>query len=129
MQKGIWSSISVVTENKNSKNMQLKDLKKFIRKEDLRLRKCFGGYKDEGKRILARTVKLAEELGELCDEVLSYNSMQRKEKLDKHDPNNLSEEFADVVITTLLLAEAMKVDIAKALKRKIEKINKRYESK
>ncbi|MBL7142515.1 MAG: hypothetical protein ISS83_02580 [Candidatus Pacebacteria bacterium] len=106
--------------------MQIKDLKKFIKKEDQRLRKCYGGYKDEQKRILARTVKLAEELGELCDEVLNYNSMQRKSKLDKHDNNNLSEEFADVVITALLLAEVMKVDIEKALKGKIEKINKRY---
>ena len=55
--------------------MQLKDLKKFIKKEDQRLRKYYGGYKDEEKRILARTVKLTEELGELCDEVLSYNLM------------------------------------------------------
>ena len=107
--------------------MQLKDLKKFITKEDHRLRESYGGYKDEEKRILARTVKLTEELGELCDEVLSYNSLQRKDKLDAHDPNNLSEEFADVVITTLLLAEVMKVDIEKALKDKIKKINKRYE--
>ena len=107
--------------------MRLKDLKKFISEEDRRLRKYYGGYKDEEKRRLARTVKLAEELGELCDEVLSYNSMQRKSKLEGRDANNLSEEFADVVITTLLLAEAMKVDIEKALKGKIKKINKRYE--
>lgn len=106
--------------------MQLKDLKKFIKKEDKRLRKHYGNYKDEEKRILARTVKLAEELGELCDEVLSCNSMQRKDKLDNHDANNLSEEFADVVITTFLLAEVMKVDIEKALKEKIKKINERY---
>lgn len=106
--------------------MQLKGLRKFIKKEDKRLRKHYGNYKDEEKRILARTVKLTEELGELCDEVLSYNSMQRKDKLDNHDANNLSEEFADVVITTLLLAEVMNVDIEKALKRKIDKINKRY---
>ncbi len=104
--------------------MQLKDLNNFIKKEDQRLRKHFG-YKDEEKLILARTVKLTEELGELCDEVLSYNSLQRKEKLDKHDINNLSEEFADVLITTLLLAEIMDVDFEKALEGKIEKINKR----
>lgn len=106
--------------------MQLEDLKKFIKKEDQRLRKYYGDYKDEEKRILARTVKLTEELGELCDEVLSCNSMQRKDKLAKHEENNLSEEFADVLITTLLLAEAMEVDIGKALREKIKKINKRY---
>jgi len=66
-------------------------------------------------------------LGELCDEILAHNSMQRKQKLDNHNKDNLSEEFADVIITTLLLAKAMNVDIEKALERKIEKVNKRYE--
>lgn len=106
--------------------MQMEDLKKFIKKEDQRLIKYYGNFKDEEKHILARTVKLTEELGELCDEVLSHYSLQRQDKLDKRDTNNLSEEFADVVITTFLLAEAMKVDIEKALKQKIVKINKRY---
>lgn len=107
--------------------MQLKDLQKFITKEDQRLREYYGNQEDKEKYILARTVKLTEELGELCDEVLSYTSTQRKDKLDEHDANNLSDEFADVVITTLLLAEIMNIDIEKALKQKIEKIDKRYE--
>ncbi|MEK7512850.1 MAG: MazG nucleotide pyrophosphohydrolase domain-containing protein [Patescibacteria group bacterium] len=106
--------------------MQLSEFKRFIRTENRRLRKRYGNYTDEEKRILARTVKLTEELGELCDEVLNYNSLQRKEKLDYHDGKNLSEEFADVVITTFLLAEVMKVDMEKALKQKITKVNKRY---
>lgn len=106
--------------------MEFKNLIKFITKEDKRLREYYGNYKDEEKRILARTVKLTEELGELCDEVLSFNSLQRQDKLDKHDVNNLSEEFADVLITTLLLAQVMNVDIEKALKQKMEKIDKRY---
>ena len=107
--------------------MELKDLLKFIEIEDERLKKYYGGYPDQEKRILARTVKLTEELGELCNEVLAYNSLQRKQKLDNHNKENLPEEFADVVITTLLLAKAMNVDIEKALEKKTEKINKRYE--
>jgi NTP pyrophosphatase (non-canonical NTP hydrolase) len=106
--------------------MQIKELQKFIKKEDKRLRKKFS-KEDEEKRILARMVKVTEEVGELADEVLGYNSMQRKEKLDKHEKDNLSDEFADVVITTFLLAEIMKVDIEKALEHKIKKIDKRYE--
>ncbi|MBI5254652.1 hypothetical protein HY932_02635 [Candidatus Falkowbacteria bacterium] len=107
--------------------MELKDLLKFIEIEDERLKKYYGGYDDQEKRILARTVKLTEELGELCDEVLAYNSLQRKQKLDNHDKENLPEEFADVIITVLLLAKAMNVDIEKALEKKVEKVNKRYE--
>jgi len=107
--------------------MELKDLLKFIEIEDERLKKYYGGYDDQEKRILARTVKLTEELGELCDEVLAYNSLQRKQKLDNHDKENLPEEFADVIITALLLAKAMNVDIEAALEKKVEKVNKRYE--
>ncbi|MCD6583729.1 MAG: hypothetical protein J7K71_03485 [Candidatus Omnitrophica bacterium] len=107
--------------------MELKELLKFIEIEDERLKKYYGGYSDQEKRILARTVKLTEELGELCDEILAHNSMQRKQKLDNHNKDNLSEEFADVIMTTLLLAKAMNIDIEKALERKIEKVNKRYE--
>lgn len=107
--------------------MELKELLKFIEIEDERLKKYYGGYSDQEKRILARTVKLTEELGELCDEVLAFNSLQRKQKLDNHDKGNLPEEFADVIITALLLAKAMNVDIEKALEKKVEKVNKRYE--
>lgn len=105
--------------------MKIKDLEKFIKKEDKRLRKKFPN-EDNGKRILARMVKITEEVGELADEILSYNSMQRKEKLDKYSKEELLDEFADVIITTFLLAEIVKVDIEKGLKKKIKKIDKRY---
>lgn len=106
--------------------MELKELLKFVEIEDERLKKYYGGYSNQEKRILARTVKLTEELGELCNEVLAHNSLQRKHKLNNHSKGNLPEEFADVIITTLLLAKALNVDIKKALEKKIEKINKRY---
>ncbi|MFA5163082.1 MAG: MazG nucleotide pyrophosphohydrolase domain-containing protein [Patescibacteria group bacterium] len=105
--------------------MQFNDLKEFIKEEDKRLRERYGNYIDDEKRILARTVKITEELGELCDEVLSFSSLQRQDKLDKHDRNNLSDEFADVIITTLLLADTMEVDIEQALEDKIKKIRLR----
>jgi len=107
--------------------MELKDLLKFIEIEDERLKKYYGGYDDQEKRILARTIKLTEELGELSDEVLAHSFLQRKQKLDNHDKENLPEEFADVIITVLLLAKAMNVDIEKAFEKKVEKVNKRYE--
>ena len=107
--------------------MDFKDLLKFIDIEDGRLKKYYGSYDDQEKIVLARTVKITEELGELCDEVLAFNSLQRKQKLDDYNKENLPEEFADVIITTLLLAKAMNVDIEKALKNKFEKVNKRYE--
>jgi NTP pyrophosphatase (non-canonical NTP hydrolase) len=103
--------------------MDIKELLEFIEKEDRRLKEH---YKlDEEKRTLARTVKLMEELGELCDDVLSYGSMQRGDKLEKHDRENVQEEFADVIFTAMLLAKSMGIDVWKGMERKMEKIKKR----
>ena len=107
--------------------MELKELLTFIDLEDGRLKKTHENYPDHEKRIMARTIKLSEEVGELCDEVLAFNAMQRREKQENHDSTNLPDEIADVLIVTLLLAKAMDVNVEKALEGKIGKINKRYE--
>jgi len=107
--------------------MTLQELLDFIKSEDQRLIEHFGKGADKEKIILARTVKLTEELGELCDEVLTFNKDQRKEKLENYNKENLPEEFADVIITAFLLAKVMRVDIEKALEKKVKKIiNRKY---
>ncbi|HLC77636.1 MAG TPA: hypothetical protein VJH92_00745 [Candidatus Nanoarchaeia archaeon] len=106
--------------------MEIRELMEFTTLEDKRLKEKFGHYADEEKRTLARTVKVGEEYGELCDEILSRMSLQRKEKLSKKDKENLEKEFTDVIISTLLLAKNIDVDVAKAIENKIIEINKRY---
>lgn len=105
--------------------MEIKELLQFIDLENERLKVRYPNLR-ERERVLAQTVKIAEELGELCNEVLASGGDQRKEKLVNHNKYTLQDEFADVVITTLLLAKLLDVDIQKALTDKIEKINKRY---
>jgi NTP pyrophosphatase (non-canonical NTP hydrolase) len=73
--------------------------------------------------VFARTVKLGEEYGELCDEVLGAAKYQREEKTA--DSRNLEGEFADVVITAFLLARKLGVDMPQALAAKIEVIKSR----
>ncbi len=104
--------------------MTLDELMEFIDKEDNRIREHYGNPPKK-ERILARTVKLMEESGELANEILKTLSMQRNSKLNNSGSKELSEEFADVIITTLLLAKSSGVDIRKSLDSKIEKINKR----
>ena len=106
------------------KCMNIIEFKKFIKILDEKLKDA--SY-DSEKRILARAVKLSEEVGELASDVLSFNSDQRKEKLDTYDASNLPQEFADVIITTLLLAESMGIDVEGGIESKMEKIKKRYE--
>lgn len=107
--------------------MQINELLQFINLENERLNSRFPTLQGR-ERILARAVKLNEEVGELCSEVLASSGDQRKEKLANHNAHTLQAEFADVVITTLLLAKSMNVDVPKALEEKIEEINKRYDS-
>ena len=104
--------------------MDMKELLEFIEIENKRINDLF--KIDKEKMALAQTVKLSEEVGELSSEVLAHKSLQRFKKLENHDKSNIQDEFADVIFTTLILAKTMDVDIEKALKNKIEKINKRY---
>ncbi len=106
--------------------MEIKKLLKWIKKESERLKIVSGKYPDQEKEIFARTVKIGEEFGELCQEILFHTNLQGEHKKDKFEKNNLSEEFADVLISTFLLAQEMNIDIEKALEDKMKKIDKRY---
>lgn len=103
--------------------MEFRQLLQFIDIQDKNLNAKFPV--DREKMILARTVKLSEELGELCDEVLAHSGLQRRQKLDELKKGNLEEEFADVIITALLLGKSMDIDIESAITKKMEKISKR----
>jgi NTP pyrophosphatase (non-canonical NTP hydrolase) len=104
--------------------MDFDELIKFVKTEDERLMKLYG-YPEKDKAVLSRTVKVAEEFGELCNEVLSSRSLQRKEKLAEHNNDKLAEEYADVFLSTLLLGKALDIDIEQAVRKKIEKIKAR----
>lgn len=102
------------------------ELKEWITAQSARLNRLFPS-ETKREEILARMTKLTEESGELADEVLAHSGHQRKEKLEEKETDALEKEFADVFITTLLLAEEMGIDVSAALRLKIEKINARFE--
>jgi NTP pyrophosphatase (non-canonical NTP hydrolase) len=105
--------------------MDLKKFKKFIKEQH----KFFRTNEKEissREHILFRTIKVGEEYGELCDAVLEKVGTQRKSKAKKYETDTLESEFADVIITTFLLAEALDVDIMLAAEKKIKKIKAKY---
>ena len=106
--------------------MEIKELKEFSKRMHKKLESYYD-FDDPRKLNLPITVKIMEELGELCDDVLAHSGLQRKDKLENRDLKNLEEEFADVILTTCNLAENMGVDIEEALKNKIKKVEKRFE--
>jgi NTP pyrophosphatase (non-canonical NTP hydrolase) len=84
--------------------MNLKSLQEIIKLQNDKTKPHFKLYSQQEKEILTKTVKLNEEVGELCNDILSILRLQRKAKLDKFDKRNVYQEFADVIITTIQLA-------------------------
>ena len=106
--------------------MQLKTLQEKIKQLNEKTRPHYKLYTPVEREILTKTVKLNEEVGELCNDILSILKLQRKAKLEKFDRRNIYQEFADVVITTIQLAAVAGVDIERAVHDKLIKIEQRY---
>lgn len=105
--------------------MDIKTITRFAQQEHQRL-KGYYHFENPEQMNFPITVKITEELGELCNEVLAHSGLQRKEKLEQMNKDNLAEEFADVILTTFILAQSMGVDIETGLLQKMKKIEARY---
>lgn len=106
--------------------MNLKSLQEKISLLNEKTRPHYKLYSPKEKEILTKTVKLNEEVGELCNDILSILKLQRRAKLQNFDKRNMYEEFADVIITTIQLAEVAGVDVDRALRDKLKKIEEKY---
>lgn len=99
--------------------MEIKDLKEFVKKDIQRLKKKYPYTQKEF--ALVNSIKLGEEVGELNQEILKKFNYQRKREIK----SELDQEIADVIIVASILAESLDIDIEKALKEKIKKIESR----
>lgn len=88
-------------------------------------KKSFLKDQDQKTKILSQTLKISEEVWELSSEILWTLWFVRQEKLHKYTQENLMDEFADVILSTIRLARFMDIDISQALKNKMEKIKNR----
>lgn len=106
--------------------MEIKEINDFIENEIANIEKR---YCDKNKDELTMAIgfQVIEELGELFSEVLLSKGYRRKDKLEKLDKENMKKEFADVIITVLMLAKRFNVDIEQAIKIKMNEIkNRKY---
>jgi hypothetical protein len=73
--------------------MKLRDLLKFVEIEDEKLKKRYSSFSSQDAVILARTMKLGEEFGELCEGVLACSSYREnrnwKNTIGRIYPRNL----------------------------------------
>lgn len=79
----------------------------------------------EENAILAHTVKLNEEVGELCNDILSILKLQRSSKLEKFEKKNMYSEFADVMLTLFQLASLANVNMDRAVRDKLKVLQSR----
>jgi len=83
------------------------------------------GEQDRDLFLLAQTVKLGEEVGELHAEVLGRTRYQRAAKADRYDATSLAGELADVTICVAILSEILGADLSQAVRAKIAKLDLR----
>lgn len=106
--------------------MNIKNLQEKIKIANEKTRPHYKLYSQQEKEVLTKTVKLNEEVGELCNDILAVLKLQRRSKLNKFDKRNFYEEFADVLITLFQLASVANVDMERAIGDKLKKIEQRY---
>lgn len=92
-------------------------------------RRLADGYgladQDWDQFLLAQTVKLGEEVGELHAEVLGRTRYQRAAKADRYNEASLAGELADVTICVAILSEMLGADLSQAVRAKIAKLDAR----
>jgi len=105
--------------------MNFDEIEIFIRDQNKLLAKMFP-VGDDQSRVFRQFMKMSEEVGELADAILKKNNLQRSDKYNDSDDNEIAYELADVLITVMLLADTLDIDVKKALTDKIAKIKARY---
>ena len=78
--------------------------------------KHYGGYWEP----LSMLARLTEEVGELS-RIMNIKFGGKRSKFEGDGDGELKEELADVLFTTLALANTTKIDISKAINNKLEK--------
>jgi NTP pyrophosphatase (non-canonical NTP hydrolase) len=107
--------------------MKFDELTNFAKQEHKRLVEHYNA-KGDPKVKYTMFAKLVEEMGELSEAILTYDKLQRFDKLTNtkaEAKKKLEDEFADVVLVSMILAQELNVDMDKALTTKIKKIKAR----
>ena len=110
-------------------DMSLRQLSTWAEGQAKRLATNFGLDQDAGNDnayfVLAQTVKLGEEVGELHAEVLGALKYHRSDKAGQYGADTLGGELADVMVCLALLAQILNVDLAGAVSATIEHLEAR----
>jgi NTP pyrophosphatase (non-canonical NTP hydrolase) len=106
--------------------LTLRQVCEWANKQARRLADGYGlTEQDRDLFLLAQTVKLSEEVGELHAEVLGRTKFQRAAKAARYNAASLAGELADVTICVAILSEMLGADLNQAIVTKIAKLEAR----
>jgi NTP pyrophosphatase (non-canonical NTP hydrolase) len=84
----------------------------------------YGTNNSKPEAVLSSTVKLSEEVWELSEQVMLWRWRQRGEK-GTYNTEDAGKEIADVIISTMMIAHELDIDVQQALEKKIISIRKK----
>ncbi len=108
-----------------SKPLTMEEIQDFIKKVRHAMNEQFFS-RDGQLAVLMSMVKISEEVGELSDAVLHYMKQQRPDKILPEVDQHVADELADVILSTVMLAQDMQIDVTMALQRKMLVIKSRF---
>lgn len=115
-----------MNKSSDKKSLSIQDVQSRLSELETSLRIEFTSLTKREKDVLLKTVKLQEEVGELANDILAVLSLQRKSKLEAFEKANLYEEFADVFLAVSSLANALRVNMNRAVTEKLDKLQHVY---
>lgn len=107
-------------------DMDMDALVAFARLQEKRFQVLNAGKMSDTERLYAQTLKLGEEVGEVCEAILAHTGHQRQDKLAQHSTQKLAHELADCVIVLFILADKLGIELPTALDEKVALVDKRF---
>ena len=101
--------------------MTIQKLEQIIKEFHQLLDAKFGANASKTESVLSCMVKLTEEVGELSEQVMLRRWRQRDHK-GSYDPDDAGKEIADVIISAMMIAYELDINVSSALTNKISSI-------
>ena len=106
--------------------MDLKDIKRKLSIFNKMVNENYK-HRSETERLLLKSLKISEEVWEFHNEILWYVWFTRAGK--EHSRKELEKECIDVLLSTMLVADDLWIDIEKVLEEKLKIVFKRFNLK
>lgn len=123
------ATISAHRERVPRRELRVKEVSRWAARVARKLARTAGLEGRADSFLLAQTIKLGEEVGELYAEVLGAARLQRESKGDRYSTETLRGELADVTICVAIIAELVGVNLEEALVEKMAVIDERMRDK